>query len=145
MTSPHERKETNCHIDQGQLSTVFPWNKFSLSVFPATGPLSPHEFNAIEARDRTGIGCERIWNQGRLRVTFIVTPTGSATGNRLRESWYDAVESQLLSHLGSRGSLRVSFTLSRSYLDASTSSSRCAGRSARRTSVATTPRTSATT
>jgi hypothetical protein len=66
MTSPHERKETNCHIDQGQLSTVFPWNKFSLSVFPATGPLSPHEFNAIEARDRTGIGCERIWNQGRF-------------------------------------------------------------------------------
>ena len=33
------------------------------------------------------------------------------------KSWYDAVESQLLSQLGGRGSLRVSYTLSRSYLD----------------------------
>ena len=32
-------------------------------------------------------------------------------------SWYDAVESQLLSQFGGRGSLRVSYTLSRSYLD----------------------------
>src|SRR4029453_5904327 len=33
------------------------------------------------------------------------------------KSWYDAVETQLLSHLGWRGSLRVSYPLSRSYLD----------------------------
>jgi hypothetical protein len=32
-------------------------------------------------------------------------------------SWYDAVETQLQSQIGSRGSLRVSYTLSRSYLD----------------------------
>jgi hypothetical protein len=32
-------------------------------------------------------------------------------------SWYDAVETQWLSQIGSRGSLRVSYTLSRSYLD----------------------------
>jgi hypothetical protein len=33
------------------------------------------------------------------------------------KSWYDAIESQFLSRLGPRGSLRVSYTLSRSYLD----------------------------
>ena len=33
--------------DHGQLSNVFPWNTFSVSVFPATGPLSPHAFNVI--------------------------------------------------------------------------------------------------
>ena len=33
------------------------------------------------------------------------------------ESWYDAVETQLRSRIGSRGSLQVSYTLSRSYLD----------------------------
>ena len=33
------------------------------------------------------------------------------------KSWYDAVESQLLSQLRGRASLRVSYTLSRSYLD----------------------------
>jgi hypothetical protein len=32
-------------------------------------------------------------------------------------SWYDAVETQLQSQIGSRGSLRMSYTLSRSYLD----------------------------
>ena len=32
-------------------------------------------------------------------------------------SWYDAVESQLRTRVGSRGSLQVSYTLSRSYLD----------------------------
>ena len=33
------------------------------------------------------------------------------------ESWYDAVETQLRSRMGSRGSLQASYTLSRSYLD----------------------------
>jgi hypothetical protein len=33
------------------------------------------------------------------------------------KSWYDAVETQLRSRIGSRGSLQVSYTLSRSYLD----------------------------
>jgi hypothetical protein len=33
------------------------------------------------------------------------------------ESWYEAVETQLRSRIGSRGSLQVSYTLSRSYLD----------------------------
>ena len=33
------------------------------------------------------------------------------------KSWYDAIETQLLSQMGARGSLRVSYTLSRSYLD----------------------------
>jgi hypothetical protein len=33
------------------------------------------------------------------------------------ESWYDAAETQLRSRIGSRGSLQVSYTLSRSYLD----------------------------
>jgi hypothetical protein len=33
------------------------------------------------------------------------------------KSWYDAIESQLLSKIGGHGSLRVSYTLSRSYLD----------------------------
>jgi hypothetical protein len=33
------------------------------------------------------------------------------------QSWYDAVETQLRSRIRSRGSLRVSYTLSRSYLD----------------------------
>jgi hypothetical protein len=33
------------------------------------------------------------------------------------KSWYDALETQLMSQIGSRSSLRVSYTLSRSYLD----------------------------
>jgi hypothetical protein len=33
------------------------------------------------------------------------------------KSWYDAIESQLLSRIADRASLRVSYTLSRSYLD----------------------------
>ena len=33
------------------------------------------------------------------------------------KSWYDAVETQLRSRMGSRGSFQVSYTLSRSYLD----------------------------
>jgi hypothetical protein len=33
------------------------------------------------------------------------------------KSWYDAVETQLRTHIGSRNSLQVSYTLSRSYLD----------------------------
>ena len=72
------------------------------------------------ANHQTGSTDVNLPPSGRISAT---NPRLAANFNQVimvenfTKSWYDAVETQLLSHMGARGSLRVSYTISRSYLD----------------------------